>query len=315
MESKSLLEYAFQRRYRGCGHTLNYFGGCNEKTDAQFRAGDQPFVHLDGECTDCKLRQVYPVGKILHNITSVRNSFDAFVKKLHEFSTENRQLKTSISKKDIEIQKTREQSTEYRDAWTRVLAIEKNQNVELQTLRQEKEDQEAKIVKLRKTISQQGQELGTLRKKINESKGSPTEIKLCVKNTSNPNLQALGPPQQSLTENSLAAQNLNLQGTAREKKLKLIATMGYINPITSGFNTLKQGLEEHVWWPFVKSLLSELQEAVRRNNWEEICDIHDRLQSFAVAFDNDLKERVEKAEQEIVKQCEEGVQRLLGAMM
>ena len=91
--------------------------------------------------------------------------------------------------------------------------------------------------------------------------------------------------------------------------------MGYINPIALGFNTLKQGLEEHAWWPFVKSLLSELQEAVRRNNWEEICDIHDRLQSFAVAFDNDLKERVEKAEQEIVKQCEEGVQRLLGAMM
>jgi hypothetical protein len=36
---------------------------------------------------------------------------------------------------------------------------------------------------------------------------------------------------------------------------------------------------------------------VRRNNWEEIRDIHDRLQSFALAFDNDLKER-EKAEQE-----------------
>ena len=94
-----------------------------------------------------------------------------------------------------------------------------------------------------------------------------------------------------------------------------MTTMGYINPIALGFKTLKQGLEEHFCWPFVKSLLSELQEAVRRNNWEAICDIHDRLQSFAVAFDNDLKERIEKAEQEIVKQCEEGVQRLLGAMM
>jgi hypothetical protein len=44
------------------------------------------------------------------------------------------------------------------------------------------------------------------------------------------------------------------------KKLKFIATMGCINPIGLGFNNLKQGLEEHVWWPFVKSLLSEPQE-------------------------------------------------------
>jgi hypothetical protein len=318
MEPNRRLEYAYQERYDECGHTIHIFGRRNERTDAQFEAGDQPLVHLDGDCEDCKVRQVYRDGKfnIRLEITSVRNLFDEYVKKLHEFSTENMQLKTSIIKKDIEIQKIREQSAEYRDDCTkRVLRIERKQADELHTLRREKRDSEAEIAKLRKTISQQDQTLGTLHKKTYESKEPPTENNLAVKNTSIQNLQALEPPRQSLTENSLAAQHPSLQEPARDKNLKLIATMGYINPIALGFSTLKQGLEEHAWWPFVKSLLSELQEAVRRNNWEEICDIHDRLQTFAVAFDNDLKERVETAEQEIVKQCEEGLQRLLGAMM
>ncbi len=186
------------------------------------------------------------------------------------------------------------------------------QDGELQTLRQEQKHHEVEIFKLIQTRSQQGQEVGTLRKKIREFEESAAKNKPAVQSA---NLQALGPPQQSPTQNSLTAQRSRLQETARDKKLKLIATMGYINPIASGFNNLKRGLEEHFWWPFVKSLLAELQEAVRRNNWEEICDIHDRLQSFMVAFDNELKERIEKAEHEIVKQWVEGVQRLLGAMM
>jgi predicted nucleic acid-binding Zn-ribbon protein len=310
------MEYAYQKRYRGCGHTIHSFGW-DERTDAQFEACDQPLVYLEGECQDCRARQNIGDSNINFLITSLRTQINGYVEKMQEFNAENKQLKTSITKKDYEIRKIRDQSEKYRAAWTKVLATNpgEEQDGELRTHHQEKEDHEAEIVKLRKTISQQDQALGTLRKRINESKESPTENNLALKNTSTLNLQALGPPQQNLTENSLAAQSLNLQETAREKKFKLIATMGYINPITSGFNTLQQGLEEHVWWPFVKSLLSELQEAVRRNNWEEICDIHDRLQSFAVAFDNDLKERVENVEQEIVKQCEQGVQRLLGAIM
>jgi hypothetical protein len=304
------LEYAYRDRFPGCGHTIRRFGWNNEEADVQFRAGIQPLVYFEGKCEDCRARQNIGDSNISSLLNALRTEVDCYVTKLHEFSTENKELKKSISKKDVEIQKAREQSVNYRATWTKILAIKEKQDGELRTLSQEKKNYEAEIVQLRKTIIQQ-----TLRKKINESKESPAENNLSVKNTSTPNLQALGPPQQNLTENALAAQSLNLQETAREKKLKLIATMGYINPIALGFNTLKQGLEEHVWWPFVKSLLSELQEAVRRNNWEEICDIHDRLHSFAVAFDNDLKERVEKVEQEIVKQCEEGVQRLLGAMM
>jgi predicted nuclease with TOPRIM domain len=101
---------------------------------------------------------------------------------------------------------------------------------------------------------------------------------------------------------------------AEFKKLKMIATTGYINPIAFCFSTLKKGLVEHRWAPFVRSLFTELQEAVRRNDFEEICEIHDRMQSFAEAFDNELKERIEKAEKEIIKQCEEGVHRLLSTM-
>jgi hypothetical protein len=315
MDPNRRIEYAFQKRYSRCGHTINIFGRWDKRADAQFEAGAQPVVHLDGKCADCEVRQMYSDGDRHFSVTSVRTLKDFHVKKLHKFSTEIMQLKTSISKKDIEIQKTREQSAEYCDAWTRTLGIERKQADELHTLRQEKRNYEAEIAKLRKTISHQDQALEVLCKKIYESKEFPTENNLAVKNTSTPNLQALELPRQSLTENSLAAPHPVPHETARENKLKQIATMGYINPITSGFNTLQQGLEEHVWWPFVKSLLSELQEAVRRNNWEEICDIHDRLQSFAVAFDNDLKERVENVEQEIVKQCEQGVQRLLGAIM
>jgi vacuolar-type H+-ATPase subunit H len=56
---------------------------------------------------------------------------------------------------------------------------------------------------------------------------------------------------------------------------------------------------------------TELQEAVRRNSWEDICEIRDRMQTFAEAFDNDFKEKVEKAEKEIVEQCKTGLQHVL----
>jgi hypothetical protein len=305
MELNRRLEYSYQKRYRPCGHTIHSFGWGNESRDAQFRAGGPVLVYFEEKCEDCKARQNIGDSNINFLLTALRTQIDGYVRRMHEFSI-------SIRSKNTEIQKVRQQSLEHRTAWTRALSTEKKQAAELQTLRQEKKHYEAENVKLRKTISQQGQELGTLRKKIKEFEESPAKDELVVQNA---NLQAPGPLQQSPTENSLTTQRTSPQETAREKKFKLVATMGYINPIASGFNTLKHRLEEHVWWPFVKSLLSELQEAVRRNNWEEICDIHDRVQSFAVAFDNDLKERVEKAEQEIVKQCEEGVQRLLKAMM
>jgi archaellum component FlaC len=102
--------------------------------------------------------------------------------------------------------------------------------------------------------------------------------------------------------------------TEKTKKLQGIAVTGYINPIAAGFSTLKSSLDDHRWDPFIRSLFTELQEAVRRNNYEEICEIHGRMQSFAEAFGNDLKEQVEKAEREVVRQCEEGVRRLLGLL-
>jgi DNA repair exonuclease SbcCD ATPase subunit len=104
------------------------------------------------------------------------------------------------------------------------------------------------------------------------------------------------------------------QKTEESKRLQQVAITGYINPIASGFAALKTDLEEHRWDPYVSSLFTELQEAVRRNSYEEICDIHDHMHSFAAAFDNNLKERVEKTERGITKQCDEGVKRLLSTM-
>ncbi|KAE9373762.1 hypothetical protein N431DRAFT_338685 [Stipitochalara longipes BDJ] len=161
-------------------------------------------------------------------------------------------------------------------------------DAELEKLNSSLKASEAEVEKQKSTVYRQGMELGELRKKAKDFK--------------NPNGGSI-------------IDGVILQDTAKKKKFKLIATIGYINPIASGFSTLKQDLEEHKWEPFVKSLFTELEEAVRRNDWEEICVVHDRMHSFAEAFDNDLRERIEKAELEIIRQCEEGVERLLGAMM
>jgi predicted nucleic acid-binding Zn-ribbon protein len=208
------LEYAYRDRFPGCGHTIRRFGWNNEEADVQFRAGIQPLVYFEGKCENCRARQNIVDSNISSLLNALRTEVDCYVTKLHEFSTENKELKKSISKKDVEIQKAREQSVNYRATWTKILAIKEKQDGELRTLSQEKKNYEAEIVQLRKTIIQQ-----TLRKKINESKESPAENNLSVKNTSTPNLQALGPPQQNLTENALAAQSLNLQETARERSL------------------------------------------------------------------------------------------------
>ena len=51
------LEYAYQNRFRGCGHTIHRFGWYNEEADFQFRAGLQPLVYFEGKCEDCRARQ------------------------------------------------------------------------------------------------------------------------------------------------------------------------------------------------------------------------------------------------------------------
>jgi uncharacterized protein YdcH (DUF465 family) len=78
---------------------------------------------------------------------------------------------------------------------------------------------------------------------------------------------------------------------------------------------MKHGFGEHKWDPFIKSLFAELGEPVRRNDWEEIHAVHEKKHSFSKVFDSELSERIGKAEEEIVRLCEEGVQRLLGAML
>ena len=102
------------------------------------------------------------------------------------------------------------------------------------------------------------------------------------------------------------------QDTNKEEKLKMIATIGYINPIISGFSSLKTGLKDHKWEPFFNGLFTELEQAVR---WQEICAVRDRMRGSAETFDNELHERIETVQGEIVGACEEGVGRLLAAVL
>jgi hypothetical protein len=104
---------------------------------------------------------INPDDKINLISSFLRNLMICCDKKMQKLSTKNKPLKILISKKDRQIQKVRKQSVRYREAWTKILAIENEQDGELQTFRQEKRDYEAEIVKLRKKISRQGQELGT----------------------------------------------------------------------------------------------------------------------------------------------------------
>jgi hypothetical protein len=57
--------------------------------------------------------------------------FDKYAKMLHEFSIKNEQLKTSITEKNIEIQKIREQSAEYRDECLKEFTLKSFLNIQI----------------------------------------------------------------------------------------------------------------------------------------------------------------------------------------
>jgi hypothetical protein len=301
--------YYYQKHYSSCSHTSNKFGWYDKKREDQFKAGRMPFICVEDFCSDCRARREIDGNTLDDHITFLRTKINGYVVRLDGFSREARE-------KDAQLERLRQDKAD-------LLKQSNKQHLELERARNEVTEKDAELAKLQKTIKTQGTELGNLRRKVKDSPSknglavqtpilqptpTPPKDELAVKN---PNLEPLGSP----TKNGLPMQSPSLQDTVKEKKLKLIATMGYINPIASGFNTLKQGLEEHKWDPYIMSLFTELTEAVRRNEWEEICSIHDRMHTFAEAFDNDLKERIQKTEQEIIKQCEDGVQRLLSTMM
>jgi hypothetical protein len=148
MEPNRRMEYAFQKRYRGCGHTINTFGWYNEEADVQFRSSfqkGQPLVYFQYKCEDCRARQNIGDSNIKFLLTGLRTQIDGYVKKMQELSNETKELKISINKKDVEIQKAREQSVKYHESWMRVLARQEKQDGELRTLHQEKKDYEAEV--------------------------------------------------------------------------------------------------------------------------------------------------------------------------
>jgi hypothetical protein len=157
----------------------------------------------------------------------------------------------------------------------------KQEQMQLMKLLKEKDEE---LAKQNSTIHNQGMELGRLRKKVKE------------------------PP---MPDPTAIMNKVPFAKTEYGKRVLNMAAIGFISPILSGFNTLEDGLKEHRWDPYVTSLFTELQEAVRRNNHEEVCEIHDRMHSFAQAFDNDFKERLEKAEKDIVAQCKAGLGHML----
>ena len=274
---------------------------------------------------------------------------DDFSRRMNQQEGELERLRAKSAKDDAELKKLR-QASEYQPGDINLQVFSQgmyrvDKEAEVKKLAALVKANEAEVEKQKSIVYRQGMELGDLRKKVKDfeefnggyiidgvlAPHPPPKQPLQIQNTTiqnpnmqllrsngvlapsvqNPNLQPLGSP----TKNPLPAQAPNQQDTIKEKKLKLIATMGYINPIASGFSSLKHGLGEHKWDPFIKSLFAELGEAVRRNDWEEIRAVHEKTHSFAKAFDNDFRERIEKAEEVIIKQCEEGVQRLLGVML
>jgi hypothetical protein len=297
-DGKGPPEYYYQRHYGKCSHTINRFGWCNNELYDQFKEGRMPFLRLNDFCSDCKSRQELAGNNLDEHTTILRAQINGYAIKLDEFSRR-------MSKQAAELQQLRLKSTEdgaelkrlhyvLHDQTTKVnlqvLArqrMEKEKNAEIEKLMASLKASEAEAEKQKSIAYRQEMELGDLRKKVK---------------------------QPAATINPITANLVNktpFAETRYGKEVLKMATIGFITPILSGFTNLKGELTEHKWSPFVGSLFTELQEAVRRNSWEDICEIRDRMQTFAEAFDNDFKEKVEKAEKEIVEQCKTGLQHVL----
>lgn len=296
-DGKGPPEYYYQKHYQ-CGHTINRFGWCNNELYDQFKEGRMPFHRLADFCPDCKSRQVLGGPSLGEHTTILRAQINGYAIKLDEFSRR-------MSKQAAELQQLRLKSTEdgaelkrlhyvLHDQTTKVnlqvLArqrMEKEKSAEIEKLMASLKANEAEAEKQKSIAYRQEMELGDLRKKVKQPAAT------------------INPTTANLVNKTLFAETLY------GKEVLKMATIGFITPILSGFANLKGELTEHRWSPFVGSLFTELQEAVRRNSWEDICEIRDRMQTFAEAFDNYFMEKVEKAEKEIVEQCKTGLQHVL----
>lgn len=290
--------YYYQGHYNKCSHTINKFGWYNSQLNDQFKEGRMPSFCLDDFCPDCKSRLELAGNNLDNHTTYLRAQINRYVTKLDDFSrriskqaAELQHLHLKSAKDDAELERFRNAlHAQTANVNPQVLAhqrIEKEKNAEIEKPMTSLKASEAEAEKQKNIANRQEIELRDLGKKVKQ----PTP--------------AVNPTTANLVNKTPFAETVN------GKEILEMSTIGFIAPILSGFTNLKGELTEHKWSPFVGSLFTELQEAVRRNSWEDICEIHDRMQSFAEAFDTDFKEKVEKAEKEIVEQCKAGLQHVL----
>jgi len=290
--------YYYQGHFSKCSHTINRFGWINSQLNDQFKEGRMPSFCKDDFCSDCKSRLELAGNNLDNHTTYLRNQINQYVTKLDEFSrrmstqaAELQNLRLKSAKDDAELESLRNAlHAQTANVNPQVLArqrMEKEKNAEIEKPMASLKANEAEAKKRKIIANRQAMELGESRKKVKQ----PTP--------------AVNPTTANLINMTPFAETVN------GKAILEMSTIGFIAPILFGFTNLKVELTEHKWSPFVSSLFTELQEAVRRNSWEDICEIHDRMQSFAEAFDNDFKEKVAKAEKEIVEQCKAGLQHVL----
>lgn len=277
------LEYYYQKQLAWCGHTINRFGKGSPNLDKQYKAGKIPRLFLNDMCSNCTARQKLSGQSPDTHISVLRSQINGYVTKLDDNSREAVDMRASLSNADAELEKLSERVKQLSSANTQLSQKANPQGSELEKLREKFRQLQTEHFQLNGKYNQQSAEVGTLRNKVREQ--SQRIIALT---------------------NGSQAEDL--------KKARNIAAIGFTNPIATGLTALKNELANARWEPYVRSLFTELEEAVRRKDYDEKCDILERLHSFAEAFDTDFKEKVEKAEKEILKQCDEGVKRLLSTM-
>jgi len=296
-DDKGPPEYYYQKHYK-CGHTINKFGWNSNELYDQFKEGRMPSLCLDDYCSDC-ISRLEPASNTLDDHTTcLRHQINGYVIKLDEFNrriskqaAELQHLRLKGTKDDADLERLRNTlHDQTANVNPHVLArqrLEKEQDAEIEKVMASLKANEAEAEKQKNIANRQEMELGDLRKKVKQ----PTP--------------AVNPTTANLVNKTPFAETVN------GKEILEMSAISFIAPILSGFTNLKGELTEHKWSSFVGSLFTELQEAVRRNSWEDICEIHDRMQSFAEAFDTDFKEKLEKAEKEIIEQCKAGLQHVL----
>ena len=123
--------------------------------------------------------------------------------------------------------------------------------------------------------------------------------------------------EQQLSTDSTHGSNVKKAEQANKELKKFIATLTLTGPIKTIFEEAEQGTKrahEFSWEMQANQLFLDLETAVKEGNWDKVLKFKDSFLEEGKSLKSSVKAHLEIAKKGVLKQCEEGIERMLDAL-